>query len=250
MAKHTFALTFLAGVVLGVLGALKHGSFRLAHLQKIISSSSPTEAYTLAATEAALLSRTCSHFAARAYHWLAAHPYPAVIGGMVVYLLVMMTVSSLLDKGRSGHHEELQRKYQEYQRFQHHMRLRRWQQQHPEQQQQQQQPGQQQQEQSSSKWGGVMGFGVQPVPEGCKGAVKDVLSAMDYYEVLGVPWEKVNSRALKTARKAKALSVHPDKVGRDTPGCDLAGSRVNMAFEALSNAQLRKEYDDWLSQQF
>jgi curved DNA-binding protein CbpA len=71
---------------------------------------------------------------------------------------------------------------------------------------------------------------------------------MDFYEVIGVAWNNVNSKTLKAARKARALAVHPDKVS--TPGADLAGSRLNAAYDTLSSTQARREYDAWLSRQF
>lgn len=74
-----------------------------------------------------------------------------------------------------------------------------------------------------------------------------VLEAMDFYEVLGVAWSDVNPKTVKAARKARALAVHPDKVS--TPGADLAGSRLNAAYDTLSSSQARKEYDAWLSRQ-
>lgn len=67
---------------------------------------------------------------------------------------------------------------QAYQTFLHYRRLRAWQAAHPEQAAQEQQARQQQQapqqEQADRKWGGLMGFGPQEVPEGCSGAVKEV----------------------------------------------------------------------------
>jgi curved DNA-binding protein CbpA len=74
-----------------------------------------------------------------------------------------------------------------------------------------------------------------------------VLEAMDFYEVLGIAWKDATPKALKAARKARALAVHPDKVA--TPGADLAVSRVNAAFDTLSSAQARKEYEAWLARQ-
>jgi hypothetical protein len=74
-----------------------------------------------------------------------------------------------------------------------------------------------------------------------------VLEAMDFYEVLGVACDNITPKTLKAARKARALAVHPDKV--TTPGADLAGSRVNAAYDTLSSTQARSEYDAWLSRQ-
>jgi hypothetical protein len=67
---------------------------------------------------------------------------------------------------------------QAYQTFLHYRRLRAWQAAHPEEAAQEQQARQQQQapqlEQADRKWGGLMGFGPQELPEGCSGAVKEV----------------------------------------------------------------------------
>ncbi|WIA22836.1 hypothetical protein OEZ86_009784 [Tetradesmus obliquus] len=163
-----------------------------------------------------------------------------------------MTFSHYTSRGKQKLQEEtLRRQYQAYQTFLHYRRLRAWQAAHPEQAAQEQQARQQQQapqqEQADRKWGGLMGFGPQEVPEGCSGAVKEVLEAMDFYEVLGVAWSDVNPKTVKAARKARALAVHPDKVS--TPGADLAGSRLNAAYDTLSSSQARKEYDAWLSRQ-
>lgn len=253
MIGPSLALLSVAVVLLGALSVYRSSSevFSSNGLQQLLSGPSVGEAVGATTAAAAglgfTLGTSCGQAATIAYGWLAANPYPAVIGGMLVYMLVLMTASSYLDKGRTGQHADFKRRYQEHQRFQHYMRLKRWQEQNPQQNQQQQQ--EQRQQQSTSKWAGMMGFGVQSMPDGCRGPVQEVLSAMDYYEVLEVSWNNITHRALKTARKAKALSVHPDKVGRDTPGCDLAGSRVNMAYETLADAKLRLEYDDWLSRQ-
>lgn len=206
-----------------------------------------TAVMSTAAAAAAVVGSFCVQQTSRSYDWLSAHPYPAVIGGMVLYMLVLMAVSTYMDKGRMGQSEQLKRQFEQYQRFQHYMRLQRWQQQHPEQAAQRAQ--QQQQQQQPARWAGMMGFGEQPVPKGCAGPVKEVLLAMDFYEVLGVPWDKVTARGLRAARKAKALAVHPDKTGQNTAGADLAVSRVNMAYDTLIDAKLRQEYDQWLSKQ-
>jgi hypothetical protein len=39
--------------------------------------------------------------------------------------------------------------------------------------------------------------------------------------------EECNPESLRAARKLKALAVHPDKVGHDHPGANLAAGRVN-----------------------
>ncbi|KAF6265453.1 hypothetical protein COO60DRAFT_1478575 [Scenedesmus sp. NREL 46B-D3] len=187
------------------------------------------------------------------YHWLEAHPYPAVIGGMVLYMLALMAFSSYTSRGKHKLQEEtLRQQYQAYQTFLHYRRLRAWQAAHPEQAAQEQQARKQQQapqqEQADRKWGGLMGFGPQEFPEGCSGAVKEVLEAMDFYEVLGVAWNSVvDPKALKAARNARALAVHPDKVA--TPGADLAVGRVNAAYDTLSSAQARSDYEAWLARQ-
>jgi hypothetical protein len=44
------------------------------------------------------------------YHWLEAHPYPAVIGGMALYMLVLMSFSSYTSRGKQKLQEETLRK--------------------------------------------------------------------------------------------------------------------------------------------
>jgi hypothetical protein len=44
------------------------------------------------------------------YHWLEAHPYPAVIGGMVLYMFVLMSFSHYTSRGAQKLQEETLRK--------------------------------------------------------------------------------------------------------------------------------------------
>ncbi|WIA44271.1 hypothetical protein OEZ86_007081 [Tetradesmus obliquus] len=91
----------------------------------------------------------------------------------------------------------------------------------------------------------VMGFGPVAVPEGCEVAeVKVALQARDYYQVMGfASRQECTPESLRAARKAKALAVHPDKVGHDHPGANQAAGRVNKAYETLSSEELRRAYD-------
>uniref|UniRef100_A0A383V990 J domain-containing protein n=2 Tax=Tetradesmus obliquus TaxID=3088 RepID=A0A383V990_TETOB len=91
----------------------------------------------------------------------------------------------------------------------------------------------------------VMGFGPVAVPEGCEVAeVKVALQARDYYQVMGfASRQECTPESLRAARKAKALAVHPDKVGHDHPGANQAAGRVNKAYETLSSEESRRAYD-------
>lgn len=95
-----------------------------------------------------------------------------------------------------------------------------------------------------------MGFRAVAVPAGCKVAsVKAVLQAADYYQVMGYSRRgDVSSESLKTKRRQLVLAVHPDKVGDQHPGANLAASRVNRAFETLNDPDKRASYDEHLSQ--
>eukprot|EP00879_Flechtneria_rotunda_P010712 GHRR01011194.1.p1 GENE.GHRR01011194.1~~GHRR01011194.1.p1 ORF type:complete len:447 (+),score=122.91 GHRR01011194.1:1304-2644(+) len=95
----------------------------------------------------------------------------------------------------------------------------------------------------NSKYG--MGFGVVAVPPGCDvTAVVEVLQAKDYYQVMGFSSrEECSPETLKAARRARALAVHPDKVGQDYPGANQAQTRVNQAFNTLSDPESRNAYD-------
>jgi hypothetical protein len=49
--------------------------------------------------------------------------------------------------------------------------------------------------------------------------------------------EECTPESLRAARKAKALAVHPDKVGHDHPGANQAAGRVNkVSWQAVSHS--------------
>lgn len=52
--------------------------------------------------------------------------------------------------------------------------------------------------------------------------------------------DECSPESLRAARRLKALAVHPDKVGHDHPGANLAAGRVNkVSGQALGHALLR-----------
>jgi hypothetical protein len=209
-----------------------------------------------------------------AYDWLAAHPYTAVIGGMALYLCVLLSFSHLcFQADTTAQFEELRRKAALHERWQHLRRLRAWQQRHPEAaaaaEASEEQQRRRHQQQQPHRWGGALGFGPQQLAPADAAAleaaaassassassraaavVQQVLAAHDFFEVLSVPWGGgATARVLRAARKARVLAVHPDKAGRGLPGAALAMSRVNAAYATLADPSLCAAYDEWLAQQ-
>lgn len=73
-------------------------------------------------------------------------------------------------------------------------------------------------------------------------AVKRIKNCQDFYEMLGVP-KTASDVDLKKAYKKLALQFHPDK--NKTPGATDAFKAIGKAFSVLSDAQKRKQYDNY-----
>jgi hypothetical protein len=81
--------------------------------KSLVSSYGSVEKMRAAITSGSLLSTSWDGLGSAAlstYHWLEAHPYPAVIGGMALYMLVLMTFSSYTSRGKQKLQEETLRK--------------------------------------------------------------------------------------------------------------------------------------------
>ncbi|KAJ2934984.1 hypothetical protein H1R20_g2086, partial [Candolleomyces eurysporus] len=65
---------------------------------------------------------------------------------------------------------------------------------------------------------------------------------LSYYEVLEVP-EDATADDLKKAHRRKALEHHPDKNLDDTDEAKVRFSKVQEAYETLSDPNLRADYD-------
>lgn len=62
---------------------------------------------------------------------------------------------------------------------------------------------------------------------------------VDHYAVLGVPTDATDKH-LKTAYRMRSLKFHPDKKGGHTA----AFQRIALAYETLSDADKRRDYDE------
>lgn len=71
-------------------------------------------------------------------------------------------------------------------------------------------------------------------------AVKKIKKCKDYYEILGISKEAGDSEIKKQYRKL-ALQFHPDK--NKAPGAAEAFKAIGNAFAILSDAEKRKQYD-------
>ncbi|GLC61796.1 hypothetical protein PLESTB_001804100 [Pleodorina starrii] len=83
------------------------------------------------------------------------------------------------------------------------------------------------------------------VVKGATGEIARVLSARDYFSVLGLPSSGSEAHALtdeavKSAFRRTQLRVHPDKAGPDAVGAAEASQRVNQAYTLLNTADGRK----------
>lgn len=78
-------------------------------------------------------------------------------------------------------------------------------------------------------------------------AVKRIKNCQDFYEMLGVP-RTATETDLKKAYKKLALQFHPDK--NKTPGASDAFKAIGKAFSVLSDAQKRKQYDNYGAESF
>ncbi|XP_053547897.1 dnaJ homolog subfamily B member 12 [Bombina bombina] len=73
-------------------------------------------------------------------------------------------------------------------------------------------------------------------------AVKRVKQCKDYYEILGVTKDATEEDLKKSYRKL-ALKFHPDK--NHAPGATEAFKAIGSAYAVLSNAEKRKQYDQY-----
>lgn len=78
----------------------------------------------------------------------------------------------------------------------------------------------------------------------CCGRIKN---CRDFYEILGVP-KTATEADLKKAYKKLALQFHPDK--NKTNGATEAFKAIGKAFSVLSDAQKRKQYDNYGPESF
>lgn len=78
-------------------------------------------------------------------------------------------------------------------------------------------------------------------------AVRKIKNCKDFYEILGVP-NTASDSDLKKAYKKLALQFHPDK--NKTTGATEAFKAIGKAFSVLSDAQKRKQYDNYGAESF
>jgi hypothetical protein len=156
------------------------------------------------------------------------------------------------EKQRRQHERQWHKAQQENKRQQRQQQARqerqRQQQQRQEEQQYQRQQDQQRRNERYDKLDGMMGFGRQTLPPNACAAVRSALLAVDYYAVLGLSSSDYSTgeefdQQLRAARRRIALAVHPDKVGSSG---HIAASKVNLAYETLSNDVTRGDYDAYL----
>ncbi|KAJ1608195.1 DNAJ domain-containing [Cryptosporidium canis] len=76
--------------------------------------------------------------------------------------------------------------------------------------------------------------------ESSEGLCKRILRAKNFYDTLGVS-KDADDAAIKKAYKKLALQLHPDKC--KAPSAEEAFKRIAMAFQTLSDAEKRKNYD-------
>lgn len=75
--------------------------------------------------------------------------------------------------------------------------------------------------------------------------VQAVLKIKDYYQLLGVG-KDADEVAIKNAYKKLALKFHPDK--NKAQGAKEAFNKISNAYETLSNADKRANYDRYGSE--
>uniref|UniRef100_A0A3Q4B707 J domain-containing protein n=1 Tax=Mola mola TaxID=94237 RepID=A0A3Q4B707_MOLML len=73
-------------------------------------------------------------------------------------------------------------------------------------------------------------------------AVRKIKSCKDYYQILGVE-KTVSEEDLKKAYRKLALKFHPDK--NHAPGATEAFKAIGNAYAVLSNAEKRRQYDQY-----
>ena len=66
---------------------------------------------------------------------------------------------------------------------------------------------------------------------------------MNYYDILGIK-KTATQEEIKTAYKHLVKKYHPDIYKGDKTFAEKKTAEINVAYETLSNEQLRKEYDD------
>lgn len=76
--------------------------------------------------------------------------------------------------------------------------------------------------------------------ESSESMCKRILKAKNFYDTLGVP-KDADDAAIKKAYKKLALQLHPDKC--KAPSAEEAFKRIALAFQTLSDAEKRKNYD-------
>ena len=67
------------------------------------------------------------------------------------------------------------------------------------------------------------------------------MSKEDYYGILGIAPDSDEAR-IRSAFRAKAHRIHPDKLGRGNPNTDKF-INLNIAYQTLSDPELRRQYD-------
>jgi curved DNA-binding protein len=75
------------------------------------------------------------------------------------------------------------------------------------------------------------------------------MADMDYYQVLGVNRD-ASPEEIKKAYRKLAMKYHPDKVKGDKKAAEEKFKQISEAYAVLSNADKRKEYDQYGSQAF
>jgi DnaJ-class molecular chaperone len=66
------------------------------------------------------------------------------------------------------------------------------------------------------------------------------MDGKSYYEILGVP-KTASETEIKKAYRTMSLQYHPDR--NKTPEANTISSKINEAYETLSDQQKRKQYD-------
>ena len=79
--------------------------------------------------------------------------------------------------------------------------------------------------------------------------IRRVLRGETHYDVLDLPANSTTDE-IKAARDDLARSIHPDKLEGSPQGADAATTKVNLAYETLSDASARGTYDALLSEPF
>ncbi|KAF3589405.1 hypothetical protein F2Q69_00026882 [Brassica cretica] len=79
--------------------------------------------------------------------------------------------------------------------------------------------------------------------------MKRILDSLNHYEVLGFPrHKKIDAAVLKKEYRKKAMLVHPDK-NRGSPLASESFKKLQCAYEVLSDAVKRRDYDEQLKKE-